>query len=322
MCRKRTIWKRKKFYFRYINKNIYFVERNIYNMLLRGDIMTYIIGHLILDMKRDNGAFMNFLVKQQILSFDIIEDALLELKNGELLCNYTKFISGVDVDRLIKKIIALKDANFMIEVAKKFEMYVNVLALEVIKTRDAKNICNFAKYVSKAPVDKLADAIVETGDGEYIYYFASYVCDSPLEKLLEALLWIDKNYYIKFILYAQNISDDLYNILINKLKTLRDYQALVEIIMFVKVNNQVNSNLSKYMFKHMEELLNFIKQCNNKEFVISFMKQLNGTRKETEKEIMDNLIALYQKGDYETIRKNRDYFASLFQEKEVKIERK
>lgn len=59
---------------------------------------------------------------------------------------------------------------------------------KILKSADAKECYEFARYVEGADIKALQDAVIKSGDAKYCYFFARYIEGADVEALQEAII--------------------------------------------------------------------------------------------------------------------------------------
>lgn len=142
--------------------------------------------YLLNQMYKDSGNVINNLIKCKIITKREVVDCAINSK-----IPYLNYCVGLYIKRLSKKDICL-------------------LADTLMEIGNTKYICDFAKNVRGAPIDRLADFIIAKGTLENIFLFARDVNGAPIDKLANAMLLKDNSEYIyKFIINVPNVPLDM-----------------------------------------------------------------------------------------------------------------
>ena len=199
--------------------------------------------------------------------------------------NLRQLVTTIDKDdgKLLNTLIQLKVVNL------------NDTVKEVLETKSARHIYNFAYYIKRSPKKELAKALIATKNAEYIFMFARYIKGAPIKELADALITTKNAEYI--YMFACNIKGAPIKELAEAIIATNNYE-------YIYYFADVVEGASAYINKSAAQT-KYMDSTSIYEADISTL---------TDEEKLNYLIKLYQKNDFETIRNNRELFKELFEE--------
>ena len=267
--------------------------------------------------------------------------------NGCYIIYFAEFIHGAPIEKLAEAIAGTNDANNI----SYFILYIDEISLKtlkklveaLLKTNDEECICEFISNIDEDLKEKLSKAFYPINIMEQLYQ--KLVASKDIT-YIRSLLDTDET-IIKIILqYITDTKDEkfVYNCM-HELGGIFAYQFFLEIVelkdfeaiskLLIELNFEDEKPQTKFdicLLENIDLLLGAMEECKDIQLlqkvfngaklpiVKSYLKILILGIEESssilsEEEKMNLLTVLYNNEDFATIRKYREVFSSLFQDK-------
>lgn len=250
--------------------------------------MNYNLRKLIKKARIDKGIMLNDLIDMGIVSLDDLVKEIVSMRDVHelhyLLMNLQAH--NLPLEEIVEDTIVTKDSHFIFE----------VIAL-----------MNFLGH--KELVYKLSLEVLNSDDFFAMIHLAKTIPGVSYEAVLNRVLASNNLYAIASLLKQVDFNKD------NKNKSAFD--------LYVEENV---SNLLEVILKpeNLDFLVQTKQELKDVNLIATFNQYIADLVKQSiwQADIFAYLLELYQKGDFEAIRNNREVFSTLFQDKEEEIKRK
>ena len=263
---------------------------------------------------------------------DVLAQGVIATKNAAYIYYFAREIKGAPIEELAKGMIATNNAEYIYHFARDVkEAPIEELAQSIIATKNAAYIYYFARDIKEAPIKELSEGIITTKNAAYIYYFARDIKGAPIKELSDAI--IETNYAQYIYAFAQDITGaPKEKLAINAIYA--KYKELINNQKLYNYNQNQEKELANYsesyffntieMVKEFKSDINFLQRAEKvlnakdlQEFfdilTTNYSVEMMIEQKQFYENIdIDYLNKLYQEGNYEEIRKNKERFAKLF----------
>lgn len=213
----------------------------------------------------------------------------------------------------------------------------NSLAKEIVSKRNVRELHYLLMDLQarNLPLDEIVDATIKTKDIHFIMEVTSLMnflgYKEQVSKLCRVVLESSDVFaMIRLAKTIPGISSE--EVFINVLAS-NNLQAMVSLLKQVNFNkeNKHKSAFDIYVEENVSKLLEVVLKPEHLDFLVQTRQELKDAtiiayfnqfiadmvKKSTEQtDLFAYLIELYQKGDFEAIRNNKELFSTLFQDKE------
>ena len=249
--------------------------------------MNYNLRKLIEKARIDKGIMLNDLIDMGIVSLDSLAKEIVSMRDVHelhyLLMNLQAH--NLPLERLVEEVVATKDIHFITEVTA---------------------LMNFVGH--KEQVSKLSLIVLESDDVFSMIHLAKTIPGVSYEAVFNRVLASNNLQVIASLLKQVDSNKENKNKSAFDIYVEENVSKLLEVIL--------NPENLDFLVRTRQELRDPMLISYFNQFIADSVKPLIG-----QTDLFAYLLDLYQKGDFESIRANREAFSPLFQDEKEEITR-
>lgn len=202
-------------------------------------------------------------------NIDLLTDIFIRIQEYE----FNDFIRSSNYYLLIENINKFNISRIAVDLFSRYynqsekedeNVSIDKIADSLILCKNYSIICEFAKYIPGAPIEKLGSVVASGGEAKNIYKFAKDIPDAPIEELADAMMRTsDYDLLIKFFKMSCADNNKLADVLLKYGKKLDKKNIRINCVEDEKYQFIVKQFLKYHQDLHFDKVLSLLFQLSS-----------------------------------------------------------